>query len=257
MRRRKRTCLGFTRQEIKHICFVYDSKPETTDALQEKWPERPRWHFLRVAQKFGVSKPKPPRWTEQEVTVLVIKRHRFSPKEMAEHLGRSETAVRLKLKRLGYTWIRGVEGFFTARALGRIFGVESKTVAWWMDVGWLEGSRYPTRLGPYYPRKISWDAVIDFIEDEQHWHLWKVSRMIRGELRDYAEEARDGRGQFLTTGQVGKLLHYDHRWIRELIARGRIHGRKHGPNWKVQVEEVLRFAKADGQVKALENLGEA
>lgn len=235
------TCLGFSEEEIEHICSVYDSKSETIDALQEKWLTRPRWHFTRVAQKFGLAKPKPPRWTEQDETFLVMKRHLLSPEQMAQRLGRSRIAVGLKLKRLGYTWILNVDGFFTMRATARLFGVDDHTVEWWIDSSWLKGDRFPTRLGPYYPRRISYDAICDFIKDEQYWHLWEPARMKPSGLKGYAEEVRDGRGIFLTTGDLGKLAFYSHSWIETLIMRGIIKARKHGPNWKIAKKEAERF----------------
>lgn len=241
MRGIKGTCLGFSKEEIKTICAIYDSKSETIDALQKRWPDRPRWHFTRAAKKFGLSRPGPARWTEREKTLLITKRHLLSPAEMAKMLGRSEVAARLKLKRLGYNWIRDVNGFFTMRATARIFGVDAKAVGWWIDSGWLRGDSFPTGQGPYCARKIAWEAICDFIEDEGCWHLWGPGRMKPGNFKEYAEEIRDGRGRFLTTGELGRLAFYDHRWIRELIARGVIRAKKHGPNWKIAKEEADRF----------------
>lgn len=243
------SCLGFSKEEIIYICSVYDSKSKTIDALQEKWPSRPRWHFRRVAQKFGLSKPAPPRWTEWEKTFLITKRHLLSPKHMGERLGRSEVAVKLKMKRLGYNWIQSVDGFFTMRAVARLFGVGDKCPGWWIDEGWLRGDRFPTKLGPYYPRRISYEAICDFIEDERYWHVWEAERMKPGNLKEYAGEIRDGREHFLTTGQLGRLTFYTHRWIRELIARGEIEAKKHGPNWKISVQEAQRFMQRERQRK--------
>ena len=241
MRGTRETCLGFMPREINYIRSIYDSKSETIDALQERWPNRPRWHFRRVGQKFGLAKPKPPRWTEQEETFLVTEMWRFSPKDMAKRLGRSECAVKLKLKRLGFCWILRINGFSTARAIADLFGVESKTVAWWADNDWLIGGRFPTRLGPYYPRRFSHEAVLDFIEDDRYWHLWETGRMKPGSLKEWAEEARDGTGRYLTTGQLGAMTFYTHRWIGELIARHIIKAKKHGPKWKIAKEEADRF----------------
>lgn len=238
----KGTCLDFSREETDYICSIYDGKSETIDGLQERWPERPRWHFTRVGQKFGLAK-KRPYWNEKDITFLITERHTFSPAQMGEALGRSETAVKLKLKRLGYNWIKNVDGLFTMRAVARLFGVDDKCAGWWIDSGWLKGDRFPTKLGPYYPRRVSWEAISDFIEDERYWHLWETGRMRPGSLKEYAEEVRDGRGRFLTTGQVGKLTFYTHRWIRELIARGKIKARKHGPNWKIPLDEAKRLMK--------------
>jgi len=239
----KGTCLGFSQKEIEYICSVYDSRSETIDALQERWPDRPRWHFGKVGQKFGLAKPKPPRWTEQEEAFLITKRHLFSPKQMAEKLGRSENAVKLKLKRLGYKWIQGINGFLTMRAVSRLFGVDAKTVAWWIDSGWLKGSRFPVGMGPYCARKITHEAICDFIEDERYWHLWEPARMKPGSLKEYGEEVRDGTGRFLTTAQLGRLSYYTQEWISTLIRRGVIKARKHGPNWKIPEEEADRFLR--------------
>lgn len=243
MHLREHRLLGFTPREIEYICSVYDSRSETIDVLQERWPNRPRWHFRSVGQKFGLAKPKPPRWTEQGETFLITERHRFSPKQMAQKLGRSENAVKLKLKRLGYKWIQGINGFLTMRAVSRIFGVDAKTVSWWIDSGWLKGSRFPVGMGPYRARKIAHEAIYDFIEDDRYWHLWQPVRMKPGDFREWAEESRDGKGQFLTSGQLGKLTFYTHSWIRHLIVRGIIKARKHGPNWKIPEEEADKFIR--------------
>lgn len=233
--------LGFTPREIEYICSVYDSKPKTINGLQEKWPDRPRWHFTRVAQRAGLSRFGPRRWTESETTFLVTERWRFSPGEMAERLERSECAVRLKLKRLGFCWVLRINGFFTAMAVGDLFGVDSKAVAWWADNNWLIGNRFSTRIGPYQPRRFSYEAILNFIGDDQYWHLWEPVRMKPGNLREWAEKSRSGKGRFLTTGQLGRLAFYTHEWIRELIARGIIKARKCGYNWKIPEEEANKF----------------
>lgn len=239
----KRTCLGFSEKEIEDICSVYDGRSETIDALQKRWPEHPRWHFTRVARRFGVATSGPPRWTEQDESFLVINRCSLSPKQIAGSLGRSELAVRLKLKRLGYKWIKGVEGFFTARATARIFGVDSKTVAWWIDNGWLEGDRFPIGYGPYLVRRISYDAIRNFIEKGQYWHLWDPQRMKPGSLKEWAGEVRNGRGRFVTTGELSRITYWSVGWIGKLIRRGIIKAIRYGANWKIPQEEADRFLR--------------
>ncbi len=239
----KGTCFGFSQEEVEHICSVYDGRSETIDALQERWPDRPRWHFSKVGRKFGLAKPKPPPWTEQDETFLVVKRHLFSPREIAEKLGRSEIAVKLKLKRLGYKWIQGVNGFLTMQAVSKLFGVDGHAVEWWIESGWLKASRFSVGMGVHRARKIAHEAICAFIEDERYWHLWEPARMKPGGLKGYAEEVRDGRGVFLTTGELGMLACYGHSWIRVLIRRDVIKARKRGANWKIAEEEAHRFLR--------------
>lgn len=238
-----KACLGFSREEIEYICSVYDGSSEVIDGLQERWPEHPRWHFTRVGQHFGLAKRKQPRWSTEDQTFLVVNRHRLSPKRIGERLGRSETGVRLKLKRLGYKWIQEVNGFQTMRAVGRLFGVDDHTVQWWIEMGWMKAGRFPLGFGVHRAWKISHDAIYEFIEDEEHWHLWEPGRMQSGDFRGYAEEIRAGTGIFLTTGELGSLAYYSHSWIQDLISRGIIKASKHGPNWKIAQEEADRFLR--------------
>ena len=75
------------------------------------------------------------------MTYLQTWLHRQSIAKIARHLGRTQTAVKLKAKRLG---IRKSGEGYTMRALCQGLDCDHHKVERWMELGWLQGSRRET-----------------------------------------------------------------------------------------------------------------
>jgi len=79
-------------------------------------------------------------WSEDEVSFLRNSVRRTGLKKIAQALGRSETAIKLKAKRLGIRKLVTGDGY-TMRSLERGLGVDHHQVERWIRHGWFAGER--------------------------------------------------------------------------------------------------------------------
>ncbi len=122
----------------------YDGRSETIDDLARRFGV-PRWRIRRWAAELGLARQKEPRWTEDDLHYLEAHLARVGVRELARHLGRTETAVRLKAKRLGTA--KGDDGY-TMRGLCEGLGVDHHKAERWLAAGWLRGTRRQTERTP-------------------------------------------------------------------------------------------------------------
>jgi RNA polymerase primary sigma factor len=122
----------------------YDSQPATITWLAEQLstPEHPlpRWQIRKWAKDLGIARIKEPPWSEEEVAYLRNSMRRFGLKKVARALGRSETSVKLKARRLGIRKLVTGDGY-TMRAVCRGLGVDHHQVERWLANGWFWGER--------------------------------------------------------------------------------------------------------------------
>ena len=89
-----------------------------------------------------------PTWSPEADEWLRDNYHRYTMKTLVRKLGRTETAIILRKKRLG---IVRSDGFYTCRALAEVFGCDSKNVAAFYHEGYLKGKRAPYLQGRHRP----------------------------------------------------------------------------------------------------------
>jgi hypothetical protein len=110
---------------------------------------RPPWWVSQRARKLGLLSPrfKEPAWTEEELELAAANGHRslaFIQRILARHgFKRSETAIQVRLKRLG-PGSRKDPDHFTASELARLMGVDPTTVGGWIRKGMLKARRRGT-----------------------------------------------------------------------------------------------------------------
>lgn len=119
----------------------YDGRSETIDELCRRFGNVPRWRVRKWAADLGLARQKEPPWSEGDARYLEANLYRSSVADIARHLGRTQTAVRLKAKRLGLS--KSGEGY-TQRQLALGLGCDDHKVRRWVDAGWLRGSRRQT-----------------------------------------------------------------------------------------------------------------
>jgi DNA-directed RNA polymerase specialized sigma subunit len=122
----------------------YDSQPKTIDWLVEQLSPPgqriPRHVIIKWAGQLDIARAKDPPWSKDDERYLRNALHHVGPKAIARTLGRTETAVRIKAKRLGLRKIV-TGGGFTLRAVCRGLGVDHHQVERWMVNGWFSGTR--------------------------------------------------------------------------------------------------------------------
>src|SRR6266702_4544732 len=126
------------------ILARYDSQTATITWLAEQLstPETsiPRWQVRKWAKDLGIARVKEPPWSEAEVSYLRNSVRRFGLKKIAKALGRTETSVKIKAKRLGIRKLVTGDGY-TMRAVCRGLSVDHHQVERWLTNEWFWGER--------------------------------------------------------------------------------------------------------------------
>ena len=131
----------FTPEMDERIVSLYDSRRATIETLAKEFGF-PEYTIRSRARQLGVTRFKPHDWTADEINFLKQNYHLLSWPSLRKHLGRSETAIRLKARRLG---IRQSDHGFTMRSLCDALGVDHHKVGYWLSQGWLTGKRRCTK----------------------------------------------------------------------------------------------------------------
>lgn len=131
---------------------------------------------------------------------------------------RTETAVRIRCKRLG---LSVVVDHYTATQVGRLFGVDPKTVVHsWIPRGWLEGRQLvPGLAGSAW--SITAAQVEAFIREYRHCYDWRA--MLPGRWRSLAEIVWRA-DPLLTVEEAAVYVGCDRETIRRYLRRGLLTG---------------------------------
>lgn len=109
----------------------------------------PKWVIRKRARVLGLGSPWPEgrsshvTWSEEQIRFLLEHTGSRTPRWIAKRLGRSETSVILKIKRLGLSR-RVDDGCYTLQQICEGFGVDHHLVERWIRRGWLDGRRMGT-----------------------------------------------------------------------------------------------------------------
>lgn len=134
------------------ITRIYQSTPSKGDIKSlARTLNRPLWWVCKRAVRLGLSTPRfrEPPWVEREMEMIQANAHRqpaMVRKLLKRHgFARTETAISVKLKRLGTPTGRyGDLDHYTANALGKLFGLDPKSITRWIEKGWLKATRRGT-----------------------------------------------------------------------------------------------------------------
>jgi hypothetical protein len=104
----------------------------------------PRWQIKKHAASLGLTMHQDKRpWTAEEVEKLEGWLGKVSAATIAKRLGRTESSVVLKIKRLGVS--RRVSNGYTMRDLEACLGEDHHKIQRWIACGWLRDRRQGTR----------------------------------------------------------------------------------------------------------------
>ena len=120
------------------LLACYDGRSATITDLARRLAV-PRWKVIRWANDLGLARGKAPRWTAAEDTYIETYAHQSSIVAIATHLGRTPTAVRIRMKR--FLGIAKSSNGYTLRRLCACLGCDHHKVERWIAAGWLRGER--------------------------------------------------------------------------------------------------------------------
>jgi hypothetical protein len=103
------------------------------------WPD---WVVKRRAREIGLARTKPVNWSQEETAFLLEHAGVRTPLWIAKRLGRSLTAILMKVKHLHLS--RRVQNGFTMRDVALCFGIDDHAVAGWIRQGLLHAERRGT-----------------------------------------------------------------------------------------------------------------
>lgn len=168
--------------------------------------------------------------------------------DLARELGRTPQAVNSRACSLGIRWNVPARGHahtgLTASAVARLLGVPcSKRVVWWIEQGYLVGTRRAARLperGGRTPRvgwRIMSDALRAFLRDYP-W-LYERQRIVDPGWSAYV--ATLPREEWLSVGAAAPLLYLTKAGVNLAIRKGDIRAEKRGPNWLVPLSAIRAY----------------
>lgn len=137
----------------------------------------------RVAKLQGVAasgKRRAPEWNVEDVAFIRANVGVMSDDQIAEALGRTAVAVKVRRKRLGLPTLSKAPQLLTAMGVSRTLNAEVHTVCHWIDTGILQGRRMP---GPRQIRLVERVALYRWAVNPNNWPLFKPERVTDPKLK--------------------------------------------------------------------------
>ncbi len=178
-------------------------------------------------------------WTPAEAIELkTLWQEGKSYRQLAKHFNRTETAIILKLKRLGISR-RRERKTLTCRDIADIMGLGcAKTVVTWVERGWIKP--LPTGRKRTYNWRFDELALWSFVENPEAFVAWKPERITDPDLQAHALEHRAKHPRWLSIGEVAKRYHVLHMAVNDWVNSGLFpfEALVKYPNWWIR-EDVL------------------
>lgn len=167
-----------------------------------------------------------------------------SLRAIARKLGRTETAVLIRAKREhgGMTWLKNAWfAPMTLRDVARLFGLScSKRAAWWIQQGWLRGTRHGRRRG--YTWRVSQGAILDFLVVREVWMAWDPALMTDPDLRAEAVRLRaEAGGHWIKLATWAKDRGFSVKTGYKWVGAGLLSGVKYNNHWYIWSADLERF----------------
>lgn len=134
---------------------------------------------------FGATgKRRAPEWNAEEVAFIRANCGVLHDEQIAEALGRTVTAIKVRRKRLGLPTLSKAPQLLTAMGVSRAIGAEVHTVCHWIDTGMLPGRLMP---GPRQIRLVERTALYRWAVNPNHWPLFRRERVTDAKLKRLIE----------------------------------------------------------------------
>lgn len=183
-------------------------------------------------------------WTEKDEQYLRRNWGWLPLRTIARNLGRTELAVIVRRKRLGILPIKDWPEIRTEWQLAPMLSVDRKTVWRWMRDGVIPTMRLWRSNKPVLVVDLS--ELRAWLSDPDNWCKIDIDNIQDLELRAVVARARRKfDDQWLTTGEAAERIYCSHRWVSELIRRGRLPAHKHG-NWRIRLSDLDQMARSMG-----------
>ncbi len=159
------------------------------------------------------------RWTKNEENRLRQWWGRAPVGEIAQKLGRTETAVVVRAKRIGLRTLVNHPDALAEWQIAPMLGIDRKTVWLWMNRGVLPVDViYKRNL----PCRIVWrDDLIRWVKDYRNWIYVDPQRVADPDLRRIVNKAvREWNDEWLKPGQAAAILDVQPKILARLNRKG-------------------------------------
>jgi hypothetical protein len=158
-------------------------------------------------------------WTDEEMWKLQdLIDQGYGYRDIAQRMQRSPKAIQTRAKRCAYRPLKAPH-ILTAIEVARVLGIPyMQTVRLWIRNGWLKArdARNPSKK-PIW--RIQQSDLTKFLGNEKYWFAWQPETVTDSALREWAEEARQGKPRWLTVKEVAARYCVSTwavcKWIRE------------------------------------------
>ncbi|MEJ5201397.1 MAG: hypothetical protein WHV66_04105 [Anaerolineales bacterium] len=234
--------------EINDLLDLVISDVEAGEGRPAVWMVKNGARMIRPVIR---STQRPPRWTPEEDEFLRSNSTIMSVSRIADHLGRSISAVLVRQKRIGAISPRRAPGYISCNKIAKILGVDSHKPPTWVDLGILKGEPIPYDYGTL-KRRVKIEDFKRWLIKPTSWVYFDVKRIRIKSFRRLVELAQQRWGdEWWTTRQAADYLGTTTNLVLQQIKRGRINGfqaigldRIRNPRWAfwfVRRSEILKY----------------
>ncbi len=181
------------------------------------------------------------KWRAHEEDLLREKLGIWPLPRLCRALGRTETAIRIKAKRLK---LNQRDNYWTSRMIAAEFRVDShKVVDQWIASGLLKARRAPVTYGPYRPWSVDPAELERFIRQHPEHYDWR--RMEPGPYRNMARAAWE-RDPVLNATEAARELGVNRATVHRHLRKGWLQGvrvreaGKYG-GWRIRRSALASF----------------
>ncbi len=166
--------------------------------------------------------------------------------QIAKRLGRSTNSVKVYCAR--NVKVLAVRPY-SCRTVAELLGLGcAKTVAKWIERGWLSGARSSVGAGVARRWIVTEDALLAFLADPAHWQRWDAERITNRELREWATETRAER--YWTQAEVAKRFSVVTGTVGAWLDRGFLAYVDTGSHRMVRESDLATFVMPSERQKA-------
>ena len=192
------------------------------------------------------------RWLDEEKDYLIDTYGRLTDAEIGAHLGRKPTALREQAKALG---INRRMAIYSARDVGRLFGVSVSTVIRWRRRRIIRARRSIITIGAHRCWDFNEDEIERFVR-EAPW-VYDVHLMTPGEYLTNVARAIAKADPYLTTDEAAAIAGVGRWTINDWCRKGMACQRRYtaGGSWRgvhvVRRSDLLAWIGAHRGARAL------
>jgi len=182
------------------------------------------------------------RWTREEDDFMRENLATLGIEGVAEELGRSKGAVKIRFTRKGIPAPSKRPGWLTGHDVARHLGVDIHSIMKWHKSGLMQFEVIPGERQILNIRKVT---LYRWATRPEHWVYFKVKNMRDFHLKRLVIRAQELWGdRWLTIGEATRLIGYkESNTLNMRIRRGKVPGAIQNGNWYVResVAKTIKF----------------